>query len=220
MFSVQITHALQLLSVAAIPVLFAITVHEAAHGWVASRLGDRTAQMLGRVSLNPAKHIDPIGTVVVPILMSITSGFIFGWAKPVPVNTRNLRNPKRDMILVAFAGPSANLLMALGWVLFFHLVTMLSVVLGSSTKFFLSMSFYGIYINILLMLFNLLPILPLDGGRVLRGLVPESIGRRLDALERYGLIITVLLVVVLFKYGLFRPDLVVLRLMALLRVSP
>jgi len=220
MFSVQITHALQLLSVAAIPVLFAITVHEAAHGWVASRLGDRTAQMLGRVSLNPAKHIDPIGTVVVPILMSITSGFIFGWAKPVPVNTRNLRNPKRDMILVAFAGPSANLLMALGWVLFFHLVTMLSVVLGSSTKFFLSMSFYGIYINILLMLFNLLPILPLDGGRVLRGLVPESIGRRLDALERYGLIITVLLVVVLFKYGLFRPDLVVLRLMALLGVSP
>jgi len=215
----QILNSIQLISVAAIPVLFAITVHEAAHGWMASRLGDRTAEMLGRVSLNPVKHIDPIGTIVVPLLMSITSGYIFGWAKPVPVNSRNLRNPKRDMILVAFAGPGANLLMALGWALFFHLVAILSGVLGSSTRFFLSASLYGIYINILLMIFNMLPILPLDGGRVLRGFVPESIGQRLDALERYGLIIAILLVVVLFRFGLFRPDLVVLRLMALLGVS-
>lgn len=211
----QIADILQFLSVAAIPLLFAITVHEAAHGWMAGRFGDRTAELLGRVTLNPAKHIDPIGTIVVPIVMMMGTGFIFGWAKPVPVNSRNLRNPKRDMVPVAFAGPGANLLMALGWALFFHLVVGASSVLGSSARFFLEMAFYGVYINCLLMIFNLLPILPLDGGRVLRGLVPESVGRRMDALERYGLII----VVGLLFLGLFGPvRYIVSRLMALLGV--
>ncbi len=195
MSGAQIASALQFIFVAAIPMLFAITVHEAAHGWMAGRFGDRTAELLGRVTLNPAKHIDPVGTIVVPVLMIVMSGFVFGWAKPVPVNGRNLRNPKRDMVPVAFAGPGANLLMALVWALFFHLSVGASAVLGSSLRFFLQMAQIGVFFNMLLMIFNLLPIPPLDGGRVLRGLAPESIGRRLDALERYGLIIVIGLLV-------------------------
>ncbi len=195
--------------------LFAITVHEAAHGWMASRLGDRTAEILGRVTLNPVKHIDPLGTIIIPVLMIVTSGFIFGWAKPVPVNGRNLHNPKRDMVPVAFAGPGANLLMALAWAVIFHVVAGASAALGSSASFFLRMAQIGVFFNMLLMIFNLLPILPLDGGRVLRGLVPESIGRRLDALERYGLIIVIGLLVL----GLLGPVIhVASRLTALLGV--
>ena len=163
MSAANIVNVLQLLSVAAIPLLFAITVHEAAHGWMASRLGDRTAEMLGRVTLNPAKHIDPVGTIVVPILMLLMSGFIFGWAKPVPVNSRNMRNPKRDMVPVALAGPGANLLMALCWTLLFHLAAAAAPALGVSAIFFLKMAQIGVFFNMLLMTFNLLPILPLDG---------------------------------------------------------
>jgi Zn-dependent protease len=212
----QIQNTLQSLSVIAIPLLFAITVHEAAHGWMAARFGDRTAELLGRVTLNPVKHIDPIGTVVVPILMSLASPFIFGWAKPVPVNALNLRNPKRDMIPVALAGPGANLLMVMGWALLYHLVGGATEVLGSSAKFFQEVTAYGVIINSLLMILNLLPILPLDGGRVLRALVSESVGQRLDALERYGLIIVIGLLVL----GLFGPiRYVVLRIMAMLGVS-
>ncbi|MDP6416605.1 MAG: site-2 protease family protein, partial [Gammaproteobacteria bacterium] len=118
----EITNALQFLSVAAIPLLFAITVHEAAHGWMAGRFGDRTAELLGRVTINPVKHIDPVGTIVIPVLMVMMSEFVFGWAKPVPVNGLNLRNPKRDMVPVALAGPGANLIMALGWAVIFHLI--------------------------------------------------------------------------------------------------
>ena len=215
MSAAQIASVLQFLSVAAIPMLLAITVHEAAHGWMASRLGDRTAEMLGRVTLNPAKHIDPVGTIIVPIAMIIMSGFIFGWAKPVPINSRNLKNPKRDMVPVALAGPGANLLMALSWALFFHLLIAVAPALGGSAVFFLEMAKIGVFFNLLLMTFNLLPILPLDGGRVLRGLVPESFGRRLDALERYGLIIVMGLLV----FGLLGPVIgVVSRLTALLGV--
>jgi Zn-dependent protease len=211
----QITNTLQFISVAAIPMLFAITVHEAAHGWMAGRFGDRTAEMLGRVTLNPVKHIDPVGTIVVPVLMLIMSGFVFGWAKPVPINSRNFRNPKRDIIPVAFAGPGANLCMALFWAAFFHLTAALSPALGDAAGFFLKMSQIGVFINFLLMIFNLLPILPLDGGRVLRGLVPESLGRHLDAFERYGFIIVVGLLVL----GLLGPVIhVASRLMALLGV--
>ena len=211
----QIQSTLQFLAVAAIPLLFAITVHEAAHGWMAARFGDRTAEMLGRVTLNPVKHIDPVGTIIVPILMVAMSGFVFGWAKPVPVNGRNLRNPKRDMVPVALAGPGANLLMALVWALFFHLVIAASQALGDSASFFANMARIGVFFNILLMIFNLLPIQPLDGGRVLRGLVPESVGRRLDALERYGLIIVIGLLVL----GLLSPVIrVASRLTALLGV--
>jgi Zn-dependent protease len=176
------------LSVAAIPLLFAITLHEAAHGWMARRFGDRTAEMLGRLTLNPVKHIDPLGTVIIPLLMLWLGGFIFGWAKPVPINPRVLRNPRRDMIPIAAAGPLANVVMAIGWVLLYRL----SVVAGWQDGF-AAMARQGIYFNVLLASFNLLPIPPLDGARMLRGVVAEGFGRRLDAIEPYGLIIVVAL---------------------------
>lgn len=197
----QISDVIRLLSVAAIPILFGITVHEAAHGWMARLFGDRTAEMLGRLTLNPIKHIDPVGTVIVPLLMLWFSGFLFGWAKPVPIAARNLRNPKRDMVAVALAGPGANLLMAFGWAIFYHVLATIGDAANGATVFFLQMARIGVFFNLLLMVFNLLPIPPLDGGRVLRGLVPESVGRRVDALERYGLIIVVGLLV----FGLLGP---------------
>jgi Zn-dependent protease len=213
----QISDVIRLLSVAAIPILFAITVHEAAHGWMARLFGDRTAEMLGRLTLNPIKHIDPVGTVIVPLLMLWFSGFLFGWAKPVPISARNLRNPKRDMVAVALAGPGANLLMALGWALIYQLIAGLAGSTGSGAMFFLQMARIGVFFNLLLMIFNLLPIPPLDGGRVLRGLVPESIGNRLDALERYGLIIVVGLLV----FGLLAPVIFfVRRITASLGIPP
>ena len=187
----RLSEIVQTLSVYVIPILFGITVHEVAHGWVARQFGDRTAEMLGRLTLNPVKHIDPLGTVLVPLLTLWTGGFIFGWAKPVPINARNLRQPKRDMVAVALAGPGANLIMALGWALFYKFIAFFAGALGSSAVFFLSMARIGVFFNILLMTFNLLPIPPLDGGRVLRGLVPDAFGHGLDALEPYGLIILV-----------------------------
>jgi Zn-dependent protease len=213
----QISDVVRLLSVAAIPILFGITVHEVAHGWVARLFGDRTAEMMGRLTLNPIKHIDPVGTVIVPLLMVWFSGFLFGWAKPVPISARNLRNPKRDMIAVALAGPGANLLMALGWALIYKLFALLAGPLGGGVVFFLQMARIGVFLNLLLMIFNLLPIPPLDGGRVLRGLVPESVGHRLDALERYGLIIVVGLLV----FGLLGPVIIfVRRITASLGIPP
>ena len=184
---------MQILSVALIPGLFAITVHEVAHGWAARQLGDRTAEILGRLTLNPVRHIDPLGTVAVPLLMVWATGFIFGWAKPVPVNQRNLRQPRRDMVLVSLAGPAANLLMAAGWAGFLAMVRAVPELFSGTVTFMASMAIFGILINILLALFNLLPVPPLDGGRVLRELVPERLGRQLDSLERYGLIIVLLL---------------------------
>lgn len=201
MSGAQLSNFIQIISIAAIPILFAITVHEVAHGWMAKQFGDRTAEMLGRLTLNPIKHIDPVGTIAVPLLMVWLGGFLFGWAKPVPVSFRSLRNPKRDMVFVALAGPGANLLMAVAWALLLKLFKAAAPVLGSSLVFFIQMAQIGIFFNILLMIFNLLPIPPLDGGRVLRGLVPESIGRQLDALERYGLIIVIGLIVL----GLLSP---------------
>jgi Zn-dependent protease len=213
----QISEFIRNLTVYAIPILFGITVHEVAHGWVAKRHGDRTAEMLGRLTLNPLKHIDPIGTIAVPLLTLWTGGFLFGWAKPVPINAANLRHPKRDMIPVALAGPGANLLMALGWALVYQLVGLLVEGRGSTSIFFLSMARIGVFFNILLMLFNLLPIPPLDGGRVLRGLVPDRIAHRLDALERYGLIIVIGLIVA----GFLAPMIHLVRvIMAALGVPP
>ncbi|MDH3512401.1 MAG: site-2 protease family protein [Gammaproteobacteria bacterium] len=213
----QISDVIRLLSVAAIPILFGITVHEVAHGWMARLFGDRTAEMLGRLTLNPIKHIDPVGTVIVPLLMLWFSGFLFGWAKPVPIGAGNLRNPKRDMVAVALAGPGANLLMALGWALLYKLIALLGGPLGGGGIFFLQMARIGVFFNLLLMIFNLLPIPPLDGGRVLRGLVPETVGRRLDALERYGLIIVVGLLV----FGLLGPVIFfVRRITASLGIPP
>jgi Zn-dependent protease len=188
----------QFLAVAAVPMLFAITAHEAAHGWVANLLGDKTALMLGRVTFNPFKHLDPIGTVLVPIVTLVLAGFVFGWAKPVPVNWRNLHQPRRDMALVALAGPAANLVMALFW----GLVVKIGVLLGPSADSIALplalMGAVGLLINLFLMVLNLVPLLPLDGGRVLSSLLPPAWSAKFSRLEPYGLIVLVLLIVLGF----------------------
>jgi Zn-dependent protease len=190
---VDINQILQGIAVGAIPVLFAITLHEVAHGWAARYFGDRTAEMLGRLSLNPIKHIDPVGTVLVPALLYTFGGVLFGWAKPVPVAFRNLKNPKRDMVFVAFAGPLANIAMGIVWVLIYKLTIATGLAGSSAGEWLISMANIGLRINVLLAAFNLLPIPPLDGGRVLRGLVSEPIGYYLDRIEPFGLIILVAL---------------------------
>ena len=191
----DINQVMQGLAVGIIPVLFAITLHEVSHGLAARHFGDRTAEMLGRLSLNPIRHIDPVGTVLVPAILFVTGGVLFGWAKPVPVSFRNLRNPKRDMIFVALAGPLANLGMGIFWALVLKLVYGLGLSGGIAGEFLGSMARIGILINTLLAAFNLLPLPPLDCGRVLRGLVSESIGQYLDRIEPFGLIIIALLLV-------------------------
>ncbi len=184
----------QKVSIWALPVLFAITLHEVAHGWAARALGDRTAQMLGRLSLKPIRHIDPMGTVVVPILLLILGGFLFGWAKPVPVGVRNFRHPRRDMALVAIAGPLSNLAMALAWGLLMKLALSMNPEEGVWLGITL-MCRAGILINIVLMVLNLLPLPPLDGGRVLTGLLPERQARVMDRIEPYGFVILIGLMV-------------------------
>jgi Zn-dependent protease len=184
----------QQLAVAVIPVLFAITLHEVAHGWAARQLGDRTAEMLGRLTLNPLKHIDPIGTVVVPAAMLMLGGFLFGWAKPVPIGVRNLKNPRRDMVLVAAAGPASNVAMALGWAFFAKLVLMLNPGEGAG-QYFLAMAQVGVFINVILAVFNMVPLPPLDGGRVVTGLLPPAQGAAFARLEPWGLPIVVVLLV-------------------------
>lgn len=179
----------QRIAVWVIPVLFAITVHEVAHGWVARRLGDPTAFMLGRLTLNPIKHIDPVGTVLVPLALLMLGGFVFGWAKPVPVTWENLRHPKRDMALVAAAGPGANLVMTLLWALVMKLGMLLEGSVDAVAIPLLYMGFAGITINLVLMVLNLLPLPPLDGGRVVAGLLPDRLSWQFGRLEPYGLMI-------------------------------
>jgi Zn-dependent protease len=179
-----------------VPVVFAITLHEAAHGFVARHFGDQTAYMLGRVTLNPLKHIDPIGTIAVPgflIAVSVLTRaplFIFGWAKPVPVNFANLRHPKRDMLWVAGAGPFANFAMAFAWALLLR-----ASVPGGATESdgLVEMADAGIQVNLMLMALNLLPILPLDGGRIALSLLPDSLAHGYARTERYGFILVILL---------------------------
>ncbi len=168
------------IAVNAIPLLLAITLHEAAHGYAARVFGDRTAEMLGRISLNPIKHIDWVGTVAVPALTLAIGGFFFGWAKPVPVNFDNLRNPKRDMIWVAAAGPAANLVMAIGWAIILKLSDMSAID---------AIARAGVAWNVGLMVLNLLPILPLDGGRIVAGLLPQQLSYSYSRMEPYGLFI-------------------------------
>ncbi len=193
------------LAIWTIPVLLAITLHEVAHGWAALAFGDRTAQMLGRLSLNPLKHVDPVGTVLVPLsllLMSWLMGsqpFLFGWAKPVPVSIKNLSHPKRDMAWVAIAGPASNFFQAICWAL------LLYVSLGSATEWLHSMAIAGISINLVLIALNLLPIPPLDGSRVLTALLPNQIGWQYNRLEPYGLLILIGLMVMGWLTPLIMP---------------
>ncbi len=183
----------------AVPAILAITLHEAAHGYVARMYGDNTAWVLGRVTLNPLAHVDPVGTIIVPgalllaSLVSGTGGLLFGWAKPVPVNFRRLRNPKTSMIWVALAGPASNLFQAILWAVLLKLVLVLpmtSFVANLCVQF----AYAGISVNLMLMAFNLLPILPLDGGRVLVGLLPWQAAMSYSRLEPYGMLIIIVLI--------------------------
>ena len=175
-----------------VPVLLGITVHEVAHGWVARKLGDNTAFMLGRLTLNPLKHVDPLGTTLIPgMLLLLQAGFIFGYAKPVPINWKNLHQPKRDMALVAVAGPVANLLMAVGWALLLRL----GMLLGDNGLALVYMGVAGVSINAILMILNLLPLPPLDGGRVLTGLLPGPMAYKFSRIEPYGFFILIGLLV-------------------------
>ena len=178
---------IQNILIMALPVLLAITIHEAAHGYAARHFGDNTAQMLGRITLNPLKHIDPIGTIVIPLVLYFaTSGaFMFGYAKPVPINTRNLKNPRRDMIWIALAGPASNIAQAIIWTLLLGLL----LALGIRETFFMGMVNAGISINLVLAVLNLFPLPPLDGGRIAVGLLPYKPASFLARLEPYGFFI-------------------------------
>ena len=185
----DIANLIQTVLIYALPVLFAITVHEAAHGYVAHHYGDNTAHRLGRITLNPLKHIDPIGTILVPLLMYVFTPFMFGYAKPVPVNFGKLRNPKRDMIWVALAGPAANFVQAFLWLV-------LSTVLegaGVTEPFFIKMCVAGVSINLMMFAFNLFPIPPLDGGRILVGLLPYRQAVMVSRIEPFGFFIVLAL---------------------------
>jgi len=186
---------LQRIAVWAIPVLFAITVHETAHGWMALRLGDPTAKMLGRLSLNPIRHIDPLGTILIPGVMLMLGGFLFGWAKPVPITWENLRQPKRDMAWVALAGPFANLVMALLWALLVRLGFALGHVNDALAMYLMYTGVAGVFINMILMVLNLLPLPPLDGSRVVTALLPGPLAYRYSRIEPYGFPILILLLV-------------------------
>ncbi len=190
---VDFSNLLQTVLIYALPVLFAITVHEAAHGYAARHFGDNTASMLGRITLNPFKHIDPVGTILMPLLLYFaTSGaFLFGYAKPVPVNFQHLRNPKRDMIWVALAGPASNFLQAFLWAI----VLVALVGLQIDERFFLEMARAGILVNLVMWAFNLFPLPPLDGGRILVGLLPWRQAQMVSRIEPYGFFIVLALVV-------------------------
>lgn len=195
----------QLIAVWALPVLFAITVHEAAHGWIASKFGDNTAKAQGRVTFNPIKHIHWFGTIVLPAILLVLTGVVFGWAKPVPINWNNLHHPRRDMAFVALAGPFANFLMIFFWALAAKLGLILLAKNLLWAKAIVYMGLAGININLILMLLNLIPIPPLDGSRVLYSLLPPKVSARFQNLEVTGFLILMLL---LFS-GLLNPIIII-----------
>jgi Zn-dependent protease len=210
-------NTIQTLTIIILPLLFAITLHEAAHGYIAYLLGDKTAYMLGRVSLNPIKHIDPVGTIAVPVLMFFLSGFMFGWAKPVPVTWQNLRRPKLDMALVAIAGPAANLLMVFLWAI---IAKICYALLGGNIKpgiwstalqFFYLAGNYGMLINLLLMILNLLPIPPLDGSRIIASIIPPKWDYYYSRIEDYGLWILIALLFLGLLHKIILPPVYVLN---------
>ena len=221
----ELTQLIQTVLIYALPVLFAITIHEAAHGYAARHSGDNTAAMMGRITLNPIKHIDPVGTILMPLMLYFaTSGaFLFGYAKPVPVRFDQLRNPKRDMIWVALAGPASNFVQAIFWAL----VLVLLVGLGQNERFFLEMCRAGITVNLVMWAFNLFPLPPLDGGRILVGLLPWKQAQAVARVEPYGFFIVMGLVLLgvvgsywlrpLMSLGYSAIDLILSPFMALLR---
>jgi Zn-dependent protease len=184
---------IQMILLYAIPLLFAITVHEVAHGWMASKLGDSTAKMMGRLTLNPIKHIDLVGTILVPAAMIYFTGFIFGWAKPVPVNWNNLRNQRVDMPIVALAGPMANFVMAFGWALIAKLALVVAGDTSRTAEVLVNMGSIGVQLNLFLMVLNLIPIPPLDGSRVITSFLSGKTAYLLSRYEQYGFFLLVIL---------------------------
>lgn len=204
-------------AVYALPVLFAITLHEAAHAYAARYFGDSTAYAQGRMSLNPARHIDPIGTILIPVLLYFASSpFLFGYAKPVPVDWGRLRKPKRDMIWVALAGPAANLFMGLLWLIMVKVLIALHV----NEPFFLQMADAGILVNLVIFAFNLFPMPPLDGGRILTGLLPHRYAYKFAQIEPYGFFIVLALAFLQILKFWMVPVMVVAELALRLIVSP
>ncbi|MCV6636811.1 site-2 protease family protein [Candidatus Albibeggiatoa sp. nov. NOAA] len=186
-------NSIQQVTVWILPILFAITLHEAAHAFAAYKLGDKTAYQQGRLTLNPISHIDPVGTILIPaLLIALSAPFLFGWAKPVPVNWGNLRNPKRDIAIVALAGPLSNLIMAILWVMVINIGLAL-VTTYPMTEFLIYTGQAGVLINLVLMILNLLPILPLDGGRILFSLLPHRLAYKYGQSEPYGFFILIAL---------------------------
>lgn len=208
---------IQTFAVYALPILFAITLHEAAHAYAAKHFGDMTAFLQGRMSLNPVKHIDPVGTLLIPIaLFFIGSPFLFGYAKPVPVQFGNLRKPKRDMAWVALAGPAANMVMALMWLVFYILLH----VMGVEEAFFLEMAGAGVRVNLVILAFNLLPVPPLDGGRVLTSVLPNKYAYRFAQLEPYGFFIVIGLVLLQVLHYWMNPVMTLANSILMTIVSP
>jgi Zn-dependent protease len=210
-------NSIQTFAVYALPILFAITLHEAAHAYAARYFGDNTAYSQGRMSLNPARHIDPVGTLLIPIvLFFVGSPFLFGYAKPVPIEYRNLRHPKRDMAWVALAGPAANLLMALLWMLF---VVALSAS-NAREEFFFRMGQAGVLTNLVIFAFNLFPVPPLDGGRVLISVLPNRAAYKFAQLESYGFVIVLALAMLGFLKYWMAPVMAVANAGLMLLISP